>query len=182
MEEPAGCRRTPPTQRRGRAASVPPVADDIEFTVVAPDSPAATYAMREYFTELDRRFHTGFDVEAAAAAVTSTLAPPNGLFVVAASPRSSDVLACGGVQWLDERRGEIKRMWVSPVARGTGLGRRLLARLEGEVARSGRAEVVLDTNAVLVEAIAMYRGAGYADIERYNDNPDAELWFSKRLV
>jgi hypothetical protein len=34
---------------------------------------------------------------------------------------------------------------------------------------------------VLVEAIAMYRRAGYREIPRYNDNPYARLWFEKAL-
>ena len=44
-----------------------------------------------------------------------------------------------------------------------------------------RPHVVLDTNGVLIEAIAMYRSSGYEPIERYNDNPHAELWFGKSL-
>jgi len=61
------------------------------------------------------------------------------------------------------------------------MGKRLLARLE-ELARvSGRTRVVLDTNGVLLPAIAMYRSSGYIDIDRYNDNPYAEHWFAKDL-
>jgi ribosomal protein S18 acetylase RimI-like enzyme len=155
------------------------VSAEIEFFEVDPASGDAAWAMRQYFEELDRRFLRGFDVEAAASASVSSLRPPSGNFLVAR--RRDEVVACGGVQWLDEGRGEIKRMWVSPAARGVGLGRRLLERLEHEVAGSGRSTVLLDTNAVLSEAIAMYRRCGYVDVERYNDNPDAELWFEKRL-
>jgi len=50
-----------------------------------------------------------------------------------------------------------------------------------DAVESGRRTIRLDTNPVLLEAIAMYRKAGYADIERYNDNPYAGLWFEKRL-
>ena len=39
----------------------------------------------------------------------------------------------------------------------------------------------LDTNRALSPAIAMYRAAGYADIDRYNDNPYADFWFEKEL-
>jgi hypothetical protein len=45
----------------------------------------------------------------------------------------------------------------------------------------GRAGVVLDTNATLREAIAMYERSGYHAIERYNDNPYAQRWFAKDL-
>jgi GNAT superfamily N-acetyltransferase len=68
-----------------------------------------------------------------------------------------------------------------PRLRGLGLGRRLLARLEDVARDLGRTRVVLDTNEVLVEAIAMYERAGYRSIERYNDNPYAHRWFAKDL-
>jgi ribosomal protein S18 acetylase RimI-like enzyme len=73
-------------------------------------------------------------------------------------------------------------MWVDPDWRGTGLGRRMLTELEQHVARLGYPRVVLDTNATLTEAIAMYTGAGYRSVARYNDNPYAERWFAKRLT
>ncbi len=40
----------------------------------------------------------------------------------------------------------------------------------------------LDTNGALTEAIALYERAGYHRIERYNDNPYAELFFEKSLT
>jgi ribosomal protein S18 acetylase RimI-like enzyme len=73
-------------------------------------------------------------------------------------------------------------MWVNPQRRGLGLGKRLLARLEAEIQVAGRSIVVLDTNRSLTEAIAMYRACGYEEIDRYNDNPYAQLWFAKSLL
>lgn len=151
----------------------------VVFSVVDPDSDEARRAMADYFAELDGRFPTGFDVGAALRSPTSTLREPDGVFVLAA--RDGDLVACAGVRWLDADRAEVKRMWVSPSARGTGIGRQLLAHLEGEVAATGRSVVVLDTHTALVEAIAMYRRAGYVEVEPYNDNPDAQLWFEKHL-
>ena len=72
-------------------------------------------------------------------------------------------------------------MWVSRQRRGLGLGKRLLAYLEAEIREAGRSIVVLDTNRTLTEAIAMYRSCGYESVDRYNDNPYAQLWFSKPL-
>jgi hypothetical protein len=42
--------------------------------------------------------------------------------------------------------------------------------------------VILDTNEVLTEAVAMYERAGYHRVERYNDNPYAHHWFAKALT
>ena len=73
-------------------------------------------------------------------------------------------------------------MWISSQSRGIGLGKRLLAHLEGEARRAGRSRIVLDTNGSLTEAIAMYEAAGYVQTARYNDNPYAEHWFTKMLT
>lgn len=78
--------------------------------------------------------------------------------------------------------GEVERMWVEPTWRGAGLGVRLLGELEAPAARLGHARVVLDTNLVLTEAVGPYERAGYARVERYNDNPHAQAWFARDLL
>ena len=57
----------------------------------------------------------------------------------------------------------------------------MLGPLEEPAIDFGYRRIVLDTNAVLTEAIAMYHSAGYQSIERYNDNPYAQRWFAKDL-
>ena len=152
---------------------------DVTFSVVDAASDDARWAMAQYFEELDARFTDGFDPGAAFDEAVIGLNPPNGAFVVAKF--DDDLVGCGGIQFLDDDTAEIKRMWVSSQRRGIGLGRRLLAFLEGEIQASGRSWVVLDTNKALTEAIAMYRSCGYESIDRYNDNPYAQLWFAKQL-
>ena len=150
--------------------------DDIVFTAVDAAGESAQWAMSQYFAELDDRFPHGFDPGDALEEAAVLMNPPNGVFLLAM--RGDEVVGCGGVQWLDGGAAEIKRMWVSRTARGAGLGKRFLARLEDEAGAAGRRRVVLDTNGVLLPAIAMYRSSGYVDIERYNDNPYAEHWFA----
>ena len=72
-------------------------------------------------------------------------------------------------------------MWVDPAARGLGVGRRLLAELESRAAANGSRTVRLDTNGALTEALAMYRSAGYREVEPFNDEQYADHWFEKRL-
>jgi ribosomal protein S18 acetylase RimI-like enzyme len=75
----------------------------------------------------------------------------------------------------------LKRMWVAPQARGLGVGRRLLAELEDHARRRGAKVAYLETNKALREAIALYRSAGYVEVEPFNDEPYAHHWFAKRL-
>ncbi|CAN5662811.1 helix-turn-helix domain-containing GNAT family N-acetyltransferase [soil metagenome] len=146
----------------------------VELREVDPTGEPATVSMQRYFAELDERFAGGFDA--------GTPTPPD-TFTVATS--DGDPVACGGVQRIgaDARGGidEIKRMWVDPSWRGAGLGARLLRHLEDVVRGRGHTVVRLDTNGVLGDAIAMYERSGYRRIERYNDNPYAELFFEKML-
>ena len=68
------------------------------------------------------------------------------------------------------------------LARGLGIGRRLLSELEAATAHSGSEVVRLETNGSLTEAIALYRSSGYVEVEPFNDEPYAHHWFEKRLV
>jgi ribosomal protein S18 acetylase RimI-like enzyme len=76
---------------------------------------------------------------------------------------------------------ELKRMWVAEHVRGLGIGRRLLAELEGRAAAAGARAVRLETNKALAEAIALYRSAGYREIDAFNSEPYAHHWFEKQL-
>ena len=149
------------------------------FAVIDAGSAEARWAMTQYFEELDRRFPAGFDFGDAFEEAAARYNDPSGAFVVA--QRDEEIVGCGAVLHLDDSTSEIKRMWVAPSARGVGLGKRLLARLEDEARRAGRTTVLLDTNGSLLEAIAMYESAGYTHRDRYNDNPYAEHWFTKEL-
>jgi DNA-binding MarR family transcriptional regulator/GNAT superfamily N-acetyltransferase len=154
----------------------------VELAVVDPGTPAAQAAMTAYFDELDARFPDGFDP--GPPAYDDLGAAQGGAFLLATS--DGEPVACGGVRDLGDLDGarvaEIKRMWVHDAWRGAGLGSRLLRELEALALASGYALVRLDTKGVLGEAVAMYGRAGYAEIERYNDNPYAEHFFEKPLT
>lgn len=150
----------------------------ISLDPVDPGSADARTAVAAYLRELDDRFEGGFDA-AEAAGDEQAMGGATGRFLVARSEGA--VIGCGGLQPLADGAAEIKRMWVHPDWRGLGLAGRLLRRLEREAAGLGHGIVRLDTNRALMDAIAMYRAAGYAEIPRYNDNPYADHWFEKRL-
>jgi GNAT superfamily N-acetyltransferase len=151
----------------------------LAFVMSDPASPDARQAMSSYFAELNDRFPTGFDAGDALTADPIAFQAPHGAFVIVSDGAAS--VGCGGIQRMDATTGEIKRMWIHADSRGIGLGRRLLDHLELVARQLGYTRVVLDTNATLTVAIAMYEHAGYDPIERYNDNPYAQRWFGKNL-
>jgi ribosomal protein S18 acetylase RimI-like enzyme len=151
----------------------------VEFDVVDPASDDARYCLDAYFHELDGRFEDGFDPDRSISADADELTEPQGLLLLAR--RDGDPVGCGALKLHENEPAEIKRMWVAPSARGMGLGRRLLEELEERARRRGSTKVMLETNRSLTEAIALYRSAGYREVEPFNDEPYAHHWFEKRL-
>ena len=132
-----------------------------------------------YFAELGTRFDTGFDPALSISADPDELRPPAGVLLVARL--RSQPIGCGALKFHRRAPTEIKRMWVAPAARGLGVGRKLLDALEQRAHEHGSRTVRLETNRSLTEAITMYRGAGYVEVDAFNAEPYAHHWFEKRL-
>lgn len=152
----------------------------IEISPMDPTSDDARRCLRAYFAELDRRSDSGFDAAAGISAEPHEVTPPAGLFLVAYV--NGEPVGCGAVKHHADAPSEIKRMWVAESARGLGIGRRILSELEVDVVQSGAATARLETNKNLVEAISMYRSAGYLEVPAFNDEPFAHHWFEKQLT
>jgi putative acetyltransferase len=107
-------------------------------------------------------------------------APAIRLFV---ARRDGLPVACGALRIDAEGYGEIKRMYVIPAARGQGLGRAILGRIEDEARRAALGLMRLETGVHQAEAIALYRSSGYADCPPFGEyRPDAlSRFMEKRL-
>src|SRR6266849_8105958 len=151
----------------------------VEIDVVDPAHRDAQLCVREYFTELGRRFDSGFDPALSSPAELHELSPPAGLFLVATL--RGEPVGCGGLKFHGDEPTELKRMWVAESARGLGIGRRLLGELESRAAANGARVVRLETNRALTEATSLYRSAGYREVDAFNDEPYAHHWFEKQL-
>ena len=105
--------------------------------------------------------------------------PPVGAFVVASlEVDGGDLLpvGCGGIRPVIgvDATCELKRMYVAPEARGRGIARSLLERLEEEALGLGYTTMWLETGTEQPEAIALYESHGYEPIAgfgRYKDEP-----------
>ena len=154
-------------------------AGSIQLSPQDPASPDALECLRRYFAELASRFEGGFDPSRGGAEADREMAPPTGLFLVAR--RAGAPVGCAGLKLHPDGIAEIKRMWVSPGARGLGLARRMLRALETHAREAGATALRLDTNGALTEAQALYRREAFSEIPRFNDNPYAHHWFEKGL-
>lgn len=77
---------------------------------------------------------------------------------------------------LADHSWELKRLWVRPTARGTGLGRSLTRQVLDRASAAGRKAVYLDTvPAAMPAAHRMYLEMGFTPCAAYNDNPIDEL-------
>jgi ribosomal protein S18 acetylase RimI-like enzyme len=151
----------------------------VEIKAVDPAEHDAQLCLREYFAELSRRFDTGFDPALSIPVKLHELRPPAGVFLVATL--RAEPIGCGALKFHRDEPAELKRMWVAASARGLGIGRRLLAELESRAAAAGVRVVRLETNKNLTEAIALYRSAGYREVDAFNHEPYAHYWFAKHL-
>jgi DNA-binding MarR family transcriptional regulator/GNAT superfamily N-acetyltransferase len=154
-------------------------AAEIEIRPTDPASADAQRCIRAYFAELNRRSNVPYDPAKGVPAEPHEMTPPAGLFLVAYL--HEDAVGCGGVKHHAGAPSEIKRMWVAEAARGLGIARRLLAKLEADAVTSGATHARLETNGALVEAINMYRSTGYEEVPAFNDEPFAHHWFEKAL-
>lgn len=152
----------------------------VEVAPIDPAHPLAQHCLRAYFTELDRRFDMGFDPTLSTPADVEELRPPGGLFLVAIL--RGEPVGCGALKFHGNAPAEIKRMWVAESSRGLGIGRRLLSELEANAGNHGARAVRLDTNKTLVEAISLYRSAGYIEVAAFNDETYAHHWFEKPII
>lgn len=84
---------------------------------------------------------------------------------------------CVAIQPLEEGICEMKRLFVRPHFRRTGIGRHLVRRLLEEASLRGFERMRLDSHPKMKNAQALYRSFGFREIARYNQNPIPGILF-----
>ena len=145
-----------------------PASANFDFQQVA--SPAQVETIRQLFGEyadaigVDLEYQ-GFSAELAA--LPAPYQPPHGALLIATLRGAS--AGCVALRRLDERAGEMKRLYVRPQFRGSGLGRQLIERVIIAAREAGYDELRLDTLASMIEAQELYRRLGFREIAPYNE-------------
>lgn len=98
--------------------------------------------------------------------------------------RDKQPVGCGAFKEFDKERVEIKRMYVTPSERGSGLAKSILDELEKWSRESGYQSCILETGKRQVEAVRFYQKCGYQIIPNYDQYIGMEnsLCFEKKLL
>jgi GNAT superfamily N-acetyltransferase len=122
---------------------------------------------------LFREYADGLEVDLSFQGFDAELDDPLGLYVAVLLADDG----CVALRRIDEETCEMKRLYVRPAGRGTGLGRHLAEAAIAEARRRGFARMRLDTLPTMDSARALYATLGFREIEPYRFNPVAGTAF-----
>jgi putative acetyltransferase len=89
--------------------------------------------------------------------------------------RDGQAVGCGGLRERDASHAEIKRMYVRPGHRGSGVSTAILQRLEQEGRQRGYDRLVLETGVKQPDAMRFYEREGYTRIPAFGYYVDSPI-------
>jgi putative acetyltransferase len=129
-------------------------ADNITVELV----PGVTDEVRALIGELDQILSAEYTPEQRHGLAVDAIFAPNIRFLLA--HLNGTAVGCGGVAFFADF-AEVKRMYVRDMARGRGLARALLARIEKEARDAGFSLLRLETGIRQIAALQFYKRAGF---------------------
>lgn len=143
------------------------------------DVARARELVEEYAASLE--FALDFqDFEKELAEFPGEYGPPAGVILLA--ELGGEAVGCVCLRRFSRGVCEMKRLYVAPSARGSGVGRTLTEALLDEGRRLAYTRMRLDTVVAMGAANALYRSLGFREIEPYRVNPlDGATFFERDL-
>jgi len=131
--------------------------------------------LREYaaWLEIDLCFQ---NFEQELAGLPGEYGAPQGRLLIAESA------GCVALRPIDKEICEMKRLYVRPEHRGTGLGRSLIVAIIDEARAAGYRRIRLDTMPKMDSAQRLYASLGFRDIPAYRYNPEPGARFLELLL
>ena len=102
-----------------------------------------------------------------------------GMFLIAR--RQLNLVGTIGLRPLKEDVCELKRFYVLPEFQRQGIGARLLEKLIDHTRSKPWSAIRLDTTHKSASAISLFRKYGFVEIERYNTDLFAEIFFELKI-
>lgn len=146
---------------------------EIELCKSLPSRDELNGILSQYYELIVQRMRgMGFDIDLAAPqsalaefwANSGDYLPPKGCLVIARKD-TGEIVGCGMMKRLDQHTGELKRVFVTERARGTGTGRALIEARENAARRMGLKRLIADTLTPNVEMRDLYPKLGFVELD-----------------
>jgi ribosomal protein S18 acetylase RimI-like enzyme len=136
------------------------------------DTPAAIMVIRDLLLEYERAL--GIDLcfqnfTTELAILPGDYAPPRGGLLL--GWEGDIAIGCVAMRPLNETTCEMKRLYVRPLFRTNGIGRRLVERMVKEASTAGYHRMYLDTLPSMTDAQRLYESLRFREIPPYRHNP-----------
>ncbi|WP_165065265.1 GNAT family N-acetyltransferase [Marisediminicola senii] len=160
--------------------------NQLVIDLTQPGTPSSDEIVRTYMTDV-MTLHRGRpvppeDVDGALASEPYLdLQGETGAFLTAVEDGAGGYpVACVGVRFLGDV-AELTKVFTRPGARGRGVSRQLIARVEELCRERGIHTLRLDTHSRFAAACALYERLGFVQTAPHNDVSYADRWYAKQL-
>jgi putative acetyltransferase len=159
-------------------------ATDPTFELLEADTRPLLHGIRTLFREYADWLRVDFcfeGFEAELASLPGNYARARGGALLLAR-RTGENAGCVALRELEPGVCEMKRLWVRPAHRGSGLGMQLVEAVIERAARHGHRTMRLDTLTRMDHALQLYAKLGFHSVPPYYDNPLADAVYLEKAL